>query len=271
MPVGLVVVGPNVKLLCLSSPLNFDFLSLSLLLTEHGGVVHLAPLRLELGTKQRLTSLNQRALEGHADVSRLDVFENVVFFPLEPDVHLVLKIESGFRVVVGSQVDFLSDASIDGQLNPLVKIKGGDRPVSLRQPRVFGFAVPHAKIQFRRSLRLDLNLVGTENGFEDFGVNGQLGSKTAFLFIQFVLHLRPELTQVLVDVVLQEFIERQVGRISEVQGVSQPLTHHILTRGLVVIHPVINHVWEIQTDPSRGFRRTGHVPAMRQWKVQSIC
>ena len=111
--VRLVVVCADVELLSLGSPFYFDFLTLSFLLAENRGVVNLAPLRLEFGSKQRLTSLYQRALQRHRDVARLDVLQDVVFFPLKTDVHLIFEIKRGLGIVVGSQVDFVSNAAIN--------------------------------------------------------------------------------------------------------------------------------------------------------------
>ena len=159
VPVGFVIVRSDVKFLGLCAPLNLDFLALTLLLAEYRGVVHLAPLGLELRTKQRLTALDQRALQRHADVARLDVFQDVILFSLEADVHLVLEVKRGLRIVVGSEVDLVANVAIDGQLNALVKIKSGDGPVALRQTGVLGPAVTDTEIQFGRTLGLDLNLV----------------------------------------------------------------------------------------------------------------
>ena len=62
VPVGLVVVRPDVEFLRLGTALHLDLLPLALLLAEDGGVVNLAPLGLELQTKQGLAALDQRAL-----------------------------------------------------------------------------------------------------------------------------------------------------------------------------------------------------------------
>ena len=149
VPVGLVIVGPDVEFLRLGAALNFDFLALAFLLAEHRGVVHLAPLRLELGAEQRLAALDEGALKRHADVAGLDVLQNVVLLALEPDVHLVFEVESGLRVVVGAEVDLLADAAIDGQLDALVEVECGDRPVPLGKSGVFRLAVAHAEVEFR--------------------------------------------------------------------------------------------------------------------------
>ena len=250
--------------------MNLDFLALTLLLAEHRGVVHLAPLGLELRTKQGLTALDQRALQRHADVARFDVFQDVILFPLEADVHLVLKVKRRFRVVVGAEVDFVADVAIDGQLNPLVKVESGDGPVALRQTRVFGPAVSDTKIQFGRSLGLDFNLVGAKNGLEQLGVHRQFGRKSALLIVDFLLHLIPEFAEVFIDVVFEEFVQGQEGRIPEVEGVSQTLTYHILSGGLIVIHPVFDHIGKVQTHTARGLHGVGVVLTMRQRQVQTV-
>ena len=59
-------------------------------------------------------------------MSRLKVFQNVVLFALETDVHLIFKIEQRFGVVVGSEFDFVANFSADVQLNALIKIKRCD-------------------------------------------------------------------------------------------------------------------------------------------------
>ena len=145
--VGLVVVGPDIKLLSLGTALYFDFLSLSLLLTEDRGVVNLSPLGLELQTKQGLAALNEGALQGHIDVARFNVLQDVVLFSLKPDVHLVLKVERRLGVVVRSEVDFLANASVNGQLNALVEVKCGNGPVALGKPRVLRLAVAQTEIE----------------------------------------------------------------------------------------------------------------------------
>ena len=157
--VRLVIVCPNVKLLGLGAPLHFNFLALTLLLAEHRGIVDLAPLGFQLGSKQGLTALDQGTLKRHADVARLNVLQDVVFLTLETDVHLVFKVKCGFRVVVGSKVDFVANAAVDGQLYALVKVERRDRTVPLCKARVFRSAVTHTKVQFGRTLRLDFNFV----------------------------------------------------------------------------------------------------------------
>ena len=126
---------------------------------ENCGVVDLAPLRFQLGAKQGLAALDQCALQGHADVARFDVFEDVVFFALETDVHLVFKVKRGFRIVVGSKVDFVANAAVDGQLYALVKVKRRDRAVPFCEARIFRSAVAHPKVQFGRTLWFDFNLI----------------------------------------------------------------------------------------------------------------
>ena len=264
MPICLVIVRPDVEILCLGPALHFYFLTLTLLLAEYGGVVHLAPLRFKLQTKQGLTALDEGALQGHVDVARLDVLENVILLPLEPDVHLVLEVECRLRVVVGSQVDFLTDAPVDGQLDALVEIKCGDGPVALGKPRILRLAVPQAEIEFGGTLRPDLDLIRPEDGLEDLRVDGELWRESAFLLIQLLLHLIPELTQVLIDVVFEKLIQGQMGRIPEIQRVPQPLPHHVLTGGLIVIHPVLDDIGKAEADPSRHLNGVGHIGVMGQ-------
>ena len=254
VPVGLIVVRPDVEFLRLRPALHLDFLPLSLLLAEDGGVVHLAPLGLELQAEEGLAALNERALQRHVDVARLDVLQDVVLLALEPDVHLVLEVEGGLGVVVRSEVDLFTDAAVDGQLDALVEVKGGDGPVSLGQARILGLAVAQAEVELRRTLRPDLNLVGAEDGLEDLRVDCQLWGKAPLFLVQLVLHLIPELAEVLIDVVFEELIEREVGRIPEVEGVPEALAHHILPRGLVVIHPVLDDVGKTEAHATRRFR-----------------
>ena len=267
VPVGLVVVRPDVEFLRLGTALHLDLLPLALLLAEDGGVVHLAPLGLELQTEQGLAALDQCALERHVDVARLDVLQDVVLLALEPDVHLVLEVERGLGVVVRSEVDLLSDAAIDGQLDPLVEVEGGDGPVPFGQTRIFRLAVAQAEVELRRTLRPDFNLVGTEDGFEDLRVDRQFRGKASLLLVQLVLHLIPELAEVFVDVVLEELIEREVGRVPEIEGVPQALADHILARRLVVVHPVLDDVGKTEAHATWRFRGIRDIRAVGQRQV----
>ena len=270
MSVGLIVVGPDVELLGLGAPLHLNLFALALLLAEHGGVVHLAPLRFQLGAEQRLTALNQGALKRHADVARLDVFQDVVLLPLEADVHLVLEVECRLRVVIRSEVDFLTDASVDGQLDALVKIKRGDGPIPLGKARVLRFAVPNPKIELGRTLGPDFNFVRSENGLKNLRVHRQLRGKAALLLVDLILHFVPELTDVLVNVVFEKLIQGQERGVPEVQRVSKPLTDDVLPRGLIVVHPVFDDIRKVQADPWRRLHGVGLVRSVGQGKVQRV-
>ena len=111
--VRLVVVRSDVKFLRLGTAFHFDFASFALLLAENGGVVKAPPLRFHLHPKQTLGALNQGTIQRHADVSRLDVFQDVVLLALEADVHLVFKIEQRLRVVLGAKLNLVADFSRD--------------------------------------------------------------------------------------------------------------------------------------------------------------
>ena len=135
--VGLIVVGSDVKLLGLGAPLDFNLATLAFLLAEDRGVVKTPPLGFHLQAKKALRPHNQAAVQWHADVSRFNVFQDVVFFSLETNVHLVFKVKQRLGVVLGPQLNLVANFSSDVQLDALVKIDRARPSLSLRNARVF--------------------------------------------------------------------------------------------------------------------------------------
>ena len=233
VPVGFVVVSTDVELLRLGAAFNFDLLALAFLLGENGRVVQTSPLGLQLDTEQTLAPRNQGSREGHGNVPRLEIFQDVILFPLEANVHLVLKIEERFRIVIRSQVNFVANLSTDVELDALVKIKRRDAALAFGNPRVLGVGNVDTKREFRRTLGLYFDFVAAENGFEQFAVHRQLWGERTLRLIVFGLEVIPIFRQVAGDVVVEVFVERQERRRPVQQGVANALLDAVQARGFV--------------------------------------
>ena len=186
---------------------------------------------------------------------RFKVFQDVVLFALETDVHLVFKVEQRFGVVVGSEFDFVANFSADVQLNALVKIKRRDTPLAFRDSRVLGVGDVDAKREFRRSLWLDFDFVASENRLKQLAVHGQFWSEGAFRFVIFGLEVCPIFSQVAGDVVVEVFVKRQVRRRPVQQGVADALLDAIQPGGFVENYLVIEVLRPCKIKACWAFRR----------------
>ena len=258
--VGFVVVGADVELLGLGTPLHFNLTPLPLLLAEHCGVVQTSPLGFQLQTKQTLRARNQAAVERHVDVARLDVLQDVVLLTLETDVHLVLKVKQCLRVELRSKLNLVSNLSAKVQLNPLVEIDRPRAPLTFGDARVLGVVPRVPQGDFRGSLRLDFDFVAAENHLEQLAVDLQLRRKGTVSLIFFFLKLVPKFRQVALDVVVQVLVQGEQARRPELQGVADGLLDLVHPCEGVVHHTVIEVARPLQGHPSREFSRIEHVP-----------
>ena len=186
---------------------------------------------------------------------RFKVFQNVVLLALEPDVHLVLKVEQRLRVVVGSEFDFVADFSTDVELNTLVKIKRGDAALAFGDSGVLGVGDVDAKGEFRRALRLDFDFVASENRLKQLAVHRQFRSEGAFRFVIFGLEVCPIFSQVARDIVVEVFVERQVGRRPVQQGVANALLDAVQPGGFVEDNLVVEVLRPSEIETCWAFRR----------------
>ena len=186
---------------------------------------------------------------------RFKVFQNVVLFALETDVHLVFKVEQRFRIVVGSEFDFVANFSADVQLNTLVKIKRRDAALAFGDSRVLGVGDVDTKGEFRRSLWLDFDFVASENRLKQLAVHGEFWSEGTFRFVIFGLEVCPIFSQVAGDVVVEVFVKRQVRRRPVQQGVANALLDAVQPGGFVENNLVIEVLRPCKIEACWAFRR----------------
>ena len=188
-------------------------------------------------------------------MSCLKVFQDVVLFALETDVHLVFKIEEGFGVVVGPKINLVANLSADIQLDALVKVKRRDAALAFRDSGVLGVGDVDAKGEFRRALRLDFDFVASENRLKQLAVHRQFRSESAFRFVIFGLEVCPIFSQVARDVVVEVFVERQVGRRPVQQGVANALLDAVQPGGFVENNLIVEVLRPCKIEACWAFRR----------------
>ena len=260
VPIGFVVVSTDVELLGLGPAFHLNFTALPLLLAENCRVVQTPPLRFQFHTKQTLRTSNQAAVQWHADVSRLNVFQDVVLLSLKANVHLVFEIEQRLGVELGAKLNLVSNFAAEVELNPLVKIHRPRPALALGNPRVFRVVPSVAQGDFCRPLWLDFNLIAAEDHLKELAVDLQLRGKSAVRFIFLFLQFVPELTEVTRDVVVQILVQGEHTRRSELEGVADGLLHLIQARDGVVNHAIIEIAGPLQRDAAGEFSRIEQVP-----------
>ncbi len=93
MPIGLVIVRSNIKFLGLRPAFHFDLLSLAFLLRKDGRVIQSSPLCFQFYAKKALAPCDQCSGQGHGNVSRFKILEDVILLALKTNIHLILKVE----------------------------------------------------------------------------------------------------------------------------------------------------------------------------------
>ena len=255
VPIRLVVVGADVEFLGLGAALHLNLTPLTLLLGENGRVVQPPKLRFQLQTKQTLRSSDQRPRQRHLDVPGLDVFQDVVLLPLEPDVHLVFEVKQSLGVVLRAEVNLVADASADVQLNLLIEVKGGDPSLALGNLRVFGLRHVDSKGELGRTLRLDFNFIRPENRLKQLVLDGELGRKRSFCFVFLLLQFIPVFGQIAFHVKIQEFLKGEVGGGAEFNRVPDGLGKDVEPCVLVVGGSVLKVVRPIEVKTRWTLRR----------------
>ena len=122
----IVLVGLDLKILDLGPTLDGQLLPVRLLLGSQGCQAQITEFQLGLDPEEGLASLDQVAAQGQADVTGLDLLDNIVLAELMTVViqfDPVVKAEGRLVVEAGGQVELLADLTGDIHLDTHPKIK----------------------------------------------------------------------------------------------------------------------------------------------------
>ena len=166
VPIGLVLIRFNFKLLRCCTPLNVDALALAALLGKQGGYRGFAKLELAFHPKQRLRTGDQAGGHGQTNVSQFQRLNNVVFLSAKIQLRFILKSKRRLRIVVHLQIQTIAHFARGVYLHALIKIQGPRALIAQRNHGVLYFLVPHPKPQFSGSLGPNLHGIAAEDVFE---------------------------------------------------------------------------------------------------------
>ena len=139
MTVGIVVVGLDVEFRALHTSLGGNSLRFRVLLRHQTSKVELAELQLCLETEQCGSAADQTRPGGHADITGLQVLDNLILLTLIVEFKILgIERECGVGVVVHVELQLVADRSIDGGLDFLIEVKICLSAVLQRKRRIVG-------------------------------------------------------------------------------------------------------------------------------------
>ena len=118
--------------------------------------------------------MDQLALQRQANVTGLELLDDLVLVTGVVQLHLVLEIEGGFGVVAGVDLQLLADVARQVELYALVEIEGGNAPLVNGYARVLGLADVDPEGDLGAALWLDLDLVTPEDPVEGLALHVDL-------------------------------------------------------------------------------------------------
>ena len=123
-----------------------------------------AKLQFSFDTKQGGATANERRPGGHTHITRLNVFDNFIFFTFVGEFEVfVVEFKSGVGVIRHIEFHFVAHGSRNGGLNFLVEIEIGFSTSGKRQSGVVGFVAFHTHINLKRTGGFQLHTTGTEH------------------------------------------------------------------------------------------------------------
>ena len=121
---------------------------------------------------------NQGAVERHVDITHLETLDDVVFFALKVQFHLIVKRKRCLGVVIHTELQTVANLTLDIHLNALAEIKGKGLLVTYRNPRIFNILVTSAETNFSHTLWTNFYEIAPEYLAKGFVARLNLGYQT---------------------------------------------------------------------------------------------
>ena len=148
----------------LRAALAADALRGALLLADYGLQLQFAELHIGAQTEEAADAVNQVAVRGHRDITRLHQLDDLVLLAVVFQFQLLgIEIEGGIGVVVDVHVDLVAHLTRHAEVDFLVEVEAEGLPAVGSQRGVLHVLVGAADLQLCRALGLDLHAARSED------------------------------------------------------------------------------------------------------------
>ncbi len=151
MLVHIVIIHRDRKLAQLCTALHSYHRRFTTLLRKYTGHCQFSKLQLGLKTKQALTPVNQGARNRQVHISGLDLLDDLILLTRILQLGLILKIESGFRVVADIHTHLIANGTCHIHDYFFIKSERGHTSELLANIGVILFAQVKSKDQLCRT------------------------------------------------------------------------------------------------------------------------
>ena len=251
--VGLVLIRLDVEHGGLRTTLGLHVAPLPFLLAEDGRGGEPSETQFGLQAEEALAPLDQGAAQGKTDVAGLDLLDDLVLVTRVVQLHLVLEVEGGLRVVVGVDLQLLTDITHQVQLDPLVEVEGGDAPLIDGDPRILRLADVHPEDDLGRSPGFDVDGITPEDPVEGLATHLDRGDQRLLRALAVLLHtVQPVVVHAALHVVVEVLLQRHAHGRPVIEGAAYGTAHDVLPAFGVVDHFVLDVPWILQVDATRA-------------------